>query len=73
MHPLICLRLKITAAERGAAHPRKLARDDIAEKFERAAILYQTSIRMGLRVMRHKAQHPELGADRGSEPRDPIR
>jgi hypothetical protein len=51
VHPLIRLRLKITAAERAAAHARKLGREDIAEGFERAAILYRASLRMGRSVL----------------------
>jgi hypothetical protein len=73
MHPLIRLRLKITAAERGAAEARKRGREDIADKFERAATLYRTSVRMGLAAMRREVHHPQLDADRGPEPRDPIR
>jgi len=55
MHPLIRLRLKITAAKCGAAHARKLGREDIAEGFERAAILYRASLRMGRKALAHDA------------------
>jgi hypothetical protein len=51
-HPLIRLRLTLPAAERGAAHARKLSREDVANGFERAAILYRSSLRMGRRAMK---------------------
>lgn len=56
MHPLIRLRLKIAAAERGAVYARKLGREDLAERFERTAIRYRTSLHMGRRASARAAR-----------------
>jgi hypothetical protein len=47
MHPLIRLRLKHIAATRGAAFARKIGREDIAAKYDSAALKYEYALEAG--------------------------
>jgi hypothetical protein len=47
MHPLIRLRLKQIAATRGAAFARRMGREDIAAKYDSAALKYEYALKAG--------------------------